>query len=179
MININSSRLVIASMVFGVAGCASYPRFPDDSILSSERLMREFGLNNGHLVVGPQSLRGNTLRTEIQVFYTDRTIHKRYFGLNNRVFFQDLGVVAYGFIPLPVGDGTSEGEVGSYSFEQGVFTISSHQRAKTYEYILITRDLESRELACWISGLQSTFPGGWSKWDCTIEVGNTLKVRNR
>jgi len=159
-------------LILCLEGCASYPRFPSQSSTTAEQLMRDFGLDQRHTAVDLEQLGGNTLKAENKVFITDRSIQKRYFGLDGLLFFQDDGMIAYGFIPIPVGDVASEGSVNPYKMVDGVVITSACQEP---ERILVTTERGSGEYACWIKGCHAPEPS-WSKWDCTIERGNTLRA---
>lgn len=161
--------------IFCFGGCASYPRYPDASSVTAEQLMHDFGLAQKYEVVDLEELRGNTLRAETKVFVTDLNIQKRYFGLDGLLFFQDEGIIAYGFLPIPGRHEASEGSVNPYKMVDGVIVTSA---CREPEKILVTTERGSGEYACWISGCHDPRPS-WGKWDCTIERGNTLRVTRR
>ncbi|MGZ5785226.1 MAG: hypothetical protein ACXWJM_04850 [Ramlibacter sp.] len=172
----NIVRALAALTLIALTGCASYPRYVDDNDADDAgHLMQAFGIQGQHDVIDVSALRGNTLRSEIKTFITDRSIYKRYFSPSGRVFVQDDGMVAYGFLPLPTGDSNEKGEVGTYGTSKGVIIIASGS-CKT-EQLLVTRKRGSSEYACWLSSCLNPAPGrNWAKWDCTIENGNTLRV---
>jgi hypothetical protein len=160
-------------------GCASYPRFPAESSVTANQLLRELGTDASISVLGPDVLRGNTLRSEHKMFITDRSIQKRYFSeRSNIVYVQDWGMVAYGFVPIPSGDDLSKGDVCPFSYVEGVFLIPASGDCIGPEKLIVTADRSKGEYVCWLFGQRTPSPG-WSKWDCTIERGNTLKVDRR
>jgi len=126
-------------------------------------------------MVSVNALKGNTLRTDIKVFVTDRSIYKRYFSPTGRVFVQYDGLVAYGFLRLPDGNSNEEGDVGTYGTSNGLVVITSGSCES--ERLLITKRRNSGEYSCWMSScLNPAGENSWAKWDCTIESGNTLRV---
>ena len=167
--------MLLLTATCSTVGCASYPRFPGESSTTAVQLMQDFGVAGRHIAVGPDLLAGNTLRCETKLFITDRTTHKRYFGNNGLLYFQRQGIVAYGFVPIPIGDDDSKGTINPYRYIDGVFVTSACGEP---EKLLVTTQKGSGEYTCWISGCRSPTPG-WSKWDCTIESGNTLRAERR
>lgn len=168
---------VLAALALAaLTGCASYPRYVEDANTEdASSLIKALGIQDEHELVAATALRGNTLRSEIKMFVTDKTIIKRYFSVAGRVFFQDDGAIAYGFLPIPSGDKKGGGDIGTYGEIKGIVIISGG--SCTSERLLITRKKGSGEHACWLSSCKNLIPGtNWSKWDCTIESGNTLRV---
>jgi hypothetical protein len=165
--------LIVVVVASGMIGCASYPRIPDESSTTATQLMSSFGIAGKHTLVGPEVLAGNTLRCIGKLFITDATTHKRYFGRNGLLFFQDQGFVAYGFLPIPIGDAKSKGEVDPYRFVDGVIVTSA---CGDPERLLVTTERGTGEYTGWLSGCR-TKTLGWQKWDCTLEQGNTLRLQ--
>ncbi len=168
----------LSTLLLCIAGCASYPRFPANTSESADELMRDFGVMGEHIAVGLETLRGNTLRSEIKTFVTDKSTNKRYFGTSGRMFFQDEAMVVYGFLPLPTHDKDSRGYVADYQSVRGVIVTDLCDEP---ERLLITRRKVGGGYSCWLrSSCVSTTPFTiWQKWDCSIESGNTLRVEGR
>ena len=160
-----------------LVGCMTYPRLPSESSTTATQLMRDFGLDEGHTVIGPDMIVGNTLKSDIKIFITDSTVEKRYFGTAGNVFFQDEGMVAYGIIRLPTGSDFSNGDMSPYRYSQGLFYIDTGY-CREPDRILITREKSESALTCWVSKCTKAVIVGWEKWNCSIESGNTLRVSN-
>lgn len=169
--------LLLALVIFE-AGCASYPRFPSKSSETASQLLRDFGVTASFEVIGPEVLRGNTLKSENKMFITDKSIQKRYFSARGDVvYIQNLEIIAYGVIPISVDD-ESKGDVCPYSYVQGVFVIPASEDCIGPEKLVVSVDRSKGEYVCWLFGKRTDW-SGWSKWDCTIERGNTLKADRR
>ena len=163
-----------------LTGCASYPRLLEtDAIDSGTEIMRKLNIDQEYTLVGIEALRGNTVRSEIKVFITDKSVNNRYFGTDGLMFYQDEPMVAYGFIPLPTQDKDSEGYLAEYRSSNGV--ILTELCGKETEQLLVTRRRLGGDYACWLNSrcVETTPFRAWQKWDCTIESGNSLRAQRR